>query len=329
VPRLTRVRKKYRGVKTRLERVLFAAAAGALAGLVALLVYLPSLFDWGPGTDNGEPDGARPAGQTAASKQSPTSRQDRQVRRNWHPLALAIEEHFAAYPGRWAMVVVDLNTRERWEYNSADIFHPASTVKLAVGLYALHRFLEGKLDWEQTLIYQERDFEPGGGALEEAAFETEWPVGDLLYRALAHSNNIAVNMLGRHLGWWNIEQFTKEIGGPLTHGDDNLPQASAAIIASWWLHLSDLRARVPYDAVVLTDPLANADYRNRITAGLPPGTPHMHKYGSFEGSHHDSAVVLGPTPYAIIVMTEGMTWGEADTAIAEASRITWRYFTGR
>lgn len=227
------------------------------------------------------------------------------------------------------MVVIDLKSGQRWERNANDRFHPASTLKVPVALYALSQYTAGRLDWQQPMTYTEADYESPGGDLEDATVGTKYPVSTLIYQALAHSNNIALNILGRELGWQNIRDYAHAIGGDLEREDDGTPQATAASAAAWWRYLLDLKDKHPDQANLLLGPLAEADYNGRIAAGVPNGVSFLHKYGTYDGSYHDTGVVMGKKPFIIAVYTDGMTIDGADAAIADATRITYNYFNGR
>ena len=234
-------------------------------------------------------------------------------------IAQAISRAMAGFPGEFSIALEDLSTSQRWVFNADRLYHPASTVKLPVALYALEQYRAGKIGWQDPIEYTEADFEtPGASAFETAEFGELYPVEDLVNRSLTYSNNVAVNMLGRHFGWGNIEIWTGTIGGRLTH-ENRLPRASALSVLAWWRHLHRLSLEDPERANLLVRPLMEVPYRGRITAGLPDGVPHMHKFGSYDGNYHDSGIVFTTRPYILVVLTAGAPLEEADAAIARVS----------
>jgi len=62
-------------------------------------------------------------------------------------------------------------------------------------------------------------------------------------------------------------------------------------------------------------------------AGVPPGTPVLHKHGWIEDSHGDAAIVLGPdTAYVFVAALYGEDWLEfefSSPVMAELSRMAW------
>jgi beta-lactamase class A len=244
------------------------------------------------------------------------------------PLAEAVTQAMSGFPGRYSVAVHDLVSGEQWILNGEEKYHPASTIKLPVALYALEQYRQGKLRWDDLITYTPADFEsPGGGAFETAPFGGQYPVSNLVERALKHSNNVAVNMLGRHLGWENIRQWTRTIGGDLWREESGMPSVTVRAELGWWLHLERLSREDPESAELLLKPLREVPYRGRIAAGLPDGVPYLHKFGSYDGNFHDGGWVLGDHPFLLVVMTSGATEGEADAAIAKVTGAIYRVMT--
>lgn len=240
----------------------------------------------------------------------------------------AVNKAMADFPGRYSVVVTDLKTGRLWTVNANDRYHPASTIKMPVTLYALDRHLAGELGWQDLITYTSADFEsPGGGAFETTPFGGKYPVENLVNRALMYSNNVAVNMLGRHLGWDNIRAFTRSIDGELYRLPDGTPQVTAMSETGWWLHLHKLSQENPKKAELLLGPLREVAYSGRIAAGLPEGVRYLHKFGSYDGNFHDGGIIYTENPYVLVVLTGGAKEHEADTAIAELSGAIYQVMT--
>lgn len=235
-------------------------------------------------------------------------------------LEAAVNKAMANFPGRYSVVVQELSSGKRWAARPDDLYHPASTIKLVVSLYALEQYRAGKLGWQDAITYTRADYEsPGGGALEQAPFGSQYPVENLVNRALQYSNNIAVNMLGRYLGWENVRQWSRTIHADLYRGDDGLPQVTAMSELGWWLHLNRLSGADPKSAELLLAPLRSVAYTGRIPAGLPDSVRYLHKFGSYNGYFHDGGIVYAKEPYVLVVLTQGATEDQADAAIASLS----------
>ncbi len=245
-------------------------------------------------------------------------------------LQAAAEKAMSGFSGRYSVIVQDLSSGERFALNVNERYHPASTIKMPVTLFALEQFRAGKLDWQDGIVYTETDFEsPGGGAFETAPFGGVYPVENLVGRALRYSNNVAVNMLGRHLGWENIRSWTRSIDGELYRLPDGTPEVTAKSELGWWLHLDRLAKEDPKRAELILQPLREVAYDGRIAAGLPDGVKYLHKFGSYDGNFHDAGIIYTERPYALVVMTGGATEEEADSAIAGLSAAIYRVMSTR
>ncbi len=239
-------------------------------------------------------------------------------------LETAVAEAMDGFSGEYSVIVQDVATGDRWTHNPDQRYHPASTIKMPVTLYTLEQYRAGKITWQDGIVYTPADFEsPGGGAFETAEFGGVYPIENLVNRSLIYSNNVAVNMLGRHFGWRNIEAWTRTIDGELFRG----PEVTALSELGWWLHLHKLSQEDPESAELLLAPLRQVAYDGRITAGLPAEVPHLHKFGSYNGNYHDGGIIYTDQPYILIVLTGGGTVDEADAAIARVSTAVYQVMT--
>lgn len=235
-------------------------------------------------------------------------------------LEQAVTRVMQDFSGDYSVVVHDLTSEEEWFINPYHRYHPASTIKMPVTLYALEQYRAGKLGWQDLITYTEADFEsPGGGAFETSPFGGLYPVENLVGRALRYSNNVAVNMLGRHLGWENIRTWTRTINGDLMREPDGSPVVTAMSELGWWLHLEKLSRVDPKNAEMLLQPLREVAYDGRIAAGLPEGVKYLHKFGSNEGNFHDGGWIMSEKPFILVVMTQGGREDEADAYIAKVT----------
>jgi beta-lactamase class A len=277
------------------------------------------------------PASAAPPGAPAPSSTGNTPAQEPEAKEKvWArapELEAAVAKAMKDFPGRYSIAVQDLTSGERWVLNPDERYHPASTIKVVVSLYALEQYRAGKLKWSDTIAYTPADYEPGSGSLEKASYGSRYSVEDLVGRALRHSNNIAVNMLGRHLGWQNIRDWSRTIDGELYRRPNGMPEVTLLSVLNWWLHLYRLSQTDPENAELLLKPLREVTYTRRIGAGLPKGVPHLHKFGSYDGNFHDSGIIYSERPYALVILTRGASEKQADAAIARATAAIHRVMT--
>lgn len=235
-------------------------------------------------------------------------------------LEAAVDKAMKGFPGRYSVVVHELASGEQWTLNERDRYHPASTIKMPVALYALEQYRTGKLGWQDMIEYTKADFEsPGGGLFETSPFGGLYPVENLVNRAIKYSNNVAVNMLGRHLGWENIRAWTRSIDGELFREPDANPSVTAMSELGWWIHLETLSRTDAKHAALVLQPLREVAYDGRIAAGLPEDVAFVHKFGSYNGYYHDTGWIKGENPFLLIVLTHGAQVDEADAAIARVT----------
>lgn len=304
--------------------------------------------DLSAGPDTGDASGTPPAPSAAAEPNTtavepnapaavaepagPKPPEHAPLRPDEPPIPPAMHAALAAYGDRYSIVLVDLATGRRWSHNADTAYHPASLVKLPVCLYAEHLVASGELTWDTPFTYTEADVDTHGGPLAELPFGSEVPLAQLVDESLRHSNNVAVNILGRSLGWENVRRFAATVAGAFQPG----PEATPDAVAGWWLYLWELEQQDPERARHLLQPLAEAPYHGRLSAGTPDGVAVVHKYGSYLGFEHDAGIVRGERPYLLVVMTgQDVAAGEeraaaidADVAIARAASAAWEYMQG-
>ena len=61
----------------------------------------------------------------------------------------------AGFSGEYSVALEDLSTGQRWLYNADRLYHPASTLKVAVALYALEQYRTGTIGWQDLVEYTE------------------------------------------------------------------------------------------------------------------------------------------------------------------------------
>lgn len=185
------------------------------------------------------------------------------------------------------------------------------------------------------------------------------PVADLIRHMIVRSSNLATNLLIDRLSAARVMDVMRQLGvygsqvlrgvgdekafqagfnNEITAGD--LMQLLAAIQRA--AAAPAAAAAAPLDpgadepvaapsishraAAAMREVLEAQEFNDKITAGLPPGTPIAHKTGDITGIHHDAAIVLPPgeSPYVLVVLTAGYTQEEAaNRFIADLSRAIW------
>ena len=238
-------------------------------------------------------------------------------------LQTQVEAIVASAPsGQWGVYIENLSTGEVITVNAEETFHPASTIKLAIGI-AMMSYIETHPD--VTL----RDG-PGNRA---RSFE------QLLKAMLIPSEEDATAMLLDYLNSQpdvHLQELVESWGA--AHTTIEPRSSTPADLALLWkrLYLGELLSKELTDKLleILRTPSAGDELR--IGGGLPEDVrAHMaHKTGTtFEsglGVVADTAVVeAGDTAYVIVVLSSKVKWVDFDEAlklIAQISRVAYTEF---
>jgi beta-lactamase class A len=146
------------------------------------------------------------------------------------------------------------------------------------------------------------------------------------------SSNLATNILIEHLGVEKIQQTSLDLGGigmnvrrgvedakAFRAGLNNTTTAKALLVLLE--AIGHEQAISPEASRQMIEILKRQQFNDRIPAGLPPGTVVAHKTGSITRIMHDAAIVYGPRPYVLVVLTRGIEDGAKSRAlIAEIAR---------
>ena len=175
------------------------------------------------------------------------------------------------------------------------------------------------------------------GADSDPTFEMR-PEGRATYRELCESmitisSNLAANILLEHLTPARVQATVDRLGAPGMQvrrgvGDDKAfdqglnstttARALRRLLAA--LAKGEVVDRASSAEMVAI--LGRQQARDGIPAGLALGTPVAHKAGEITRINHDAAIVLGPRPYVLVVLTGGIDDRvESAALIADVTRI--------
>jgi beta-lactamase class A len=228
----------------------------------------------------------------------------------------------SAPSGTWGVYIENLNTGEVVAVNAEDTFHPASTIKLAIGI-AMMAYLDS---------HPEVSLNDGPGN-HARSFD------QLLQAMLIPSEEDATAMLLEYLDSQpgpHIQEMVESWGA--THTTIELRSSTPADLALLWkrLYRGELLSEISTSKLLAILRTASAGDELRIGGGLPEDVrPGMaHKTGTtFEnglGVVADTAVVeAGEVAYTIVVLGNKVKWVDYDEAmnlIAEISRAVYRKY---
>lgn len=222
---------------------------------------------------------------------------------------------------------------------NGDVIRPsASMIKLAVLACLLDQAAAGSVDLQMTLELTEGDIVGGSGTLQHAQPGTSYTLEELAWHMIAESDNVAANMLIGLLGMDAVNAEAAALGLADTSLHHTMMDTVTVDPENNSTSSDDL-ARVL--TMIATDTLVSADASElargmleaqTIDCGLDAGTPDSaavaHKTGTIEGAIHDGGIVYAPgQPYVLVVMTEGLEWGEATELISRVASTVYATVT--
>jgi beta-lactamase class A len=147
------------------------------------------------------------------------------------------------------------------------------------------------------------------------------------------SSNLATNILIDKLGVEKIQQTTLDLGGigmgvrrgvedakAFRAGLNNTTTAKALLVLLEAIAREQAISQTASREMI--EVLKRQRFNDAIPAGLPPGTVAAHKTGGITRVQHDAAVVYGPRPYVLVVLTRGIEdEAKSKALIAEIARV--------
>ena len=224
------------------------------------------------------------------------------------------------------------------QYQSDEIFPTASIVKVLVmtTAYAAEEAAPGAL--ARTIVFDRRSELIGGSDfMARQADGARFTVKALIAPMIQVSDNTAANMLIEHFGVKAINAVGAQVGmtntrlartfldtSAVLHHHDNV-STPADMGRLMYVIERGAHEGIPtivsprYCRAMVNVMLGQTD-REKIPAGLPPGTPIANKTGEVTGTRNDVAII-GPyanAPLILAIMTKGLTDYRAANAAIHA-----------
>lgn len=118
-----------------------------------------------------------------------------------------IEEIDSEFDGDLGIVIKDLKTGERLEYNAKDNWYLSSTMKLVIAVSFLEAVEAGKLSLEQKITLKSDDFVDGTGPMLWSEPGKVFTLKEVLKYMLVDSDNTAADILVREVG---VEELNRD-----------------------------------------------------------------------------------------------------------------------
>ncbi|MDQ0287622.1 beta-lactamase class A [Desulfofundulus luciae] len=246
---------------------------------------------------------------------------------DYQPLQEQLKEYLAQQPGVYGIYFKDLHSGTSFDINGDEPITAASTVKVPVVLYLNHLVAQGKLNWDDRVVYDSKqDYQGGAGILQFSARDGDsYSLRVLANLSITISDNIAYRMLVRHLGKDNVARFMRDLGGQTVFpGGENI--TTARDMGRYMEAVLEFSREHPALGERLLDDMANPIYHVGLPGKLPPEVRVAHKEGDVWGVANDAGIVFAEHPYILVVLSRGETDVDKGFArIAEISRMVYDY----
>lgn len=247
------------------------------------------------------------------------------ARPDYQSMKQEVESYLNTLPGTYGIYFKDLESGEVVGINEKEAIPPASTIKLPVVLYLYEQVAAGKLDWRDRVRYNKNtDYQGGAGDLQFSARHGDtYSLRCLAAISITLSDNIAHNMLVRHLGYDNVMEFIKRLG-PDTTRPFGSASTTAADMGAFVEEAYKFAQSNPEQGGRFLNDLAHTIYHVGLPGKLPTKLVVPHKEGSIIGVATDAGIIFSRRPYILVVLSKGVS--DEDTGfknIAEISRIIY------
>lgn len=213
------------------------------------------------------------------------------------------------FPGRSAVVFVDLDQEIRLEFAAKNLFESASLAKLMVLVELYREFQLGVHRPDETVVLLAKQKVGGSGHLKQAAEGSKHRLDFLAEHMIVDSDNTATQMLTDLLGRKKIAQSMQAIGlaqstfgrdiydfEAIDEGRDNL--TSPLDIATLLVQIA--RQDLP-GAERMHEILEGQKRKDLFGKGFPPQVRLAHKTGELQGVLHDAGIVYSPRGAFVLV----------------------------
>lgn len=208
----------------------------------------------------------------------------------------------------------NIDTQEYYFYNEDKYFTAASTVKVPIAMLYYDMINGGEISDTDTLTYTSDCYEAGDGLTASTySVSSEVPINFLLEQSIVNSDNTAVNILIKNLGYTNCREMIAEYAPDIDFPDDFF--TSNITCAEYGYTLMSYLYENMDDYEALISDMKESSYGEYLKKYLDVDV--AHKYGSYNSCVHDYGIVFDDTTYLIGVYTEDVA--DAAELIAQIS----------
>lgn len=231
--------------------------------------------------------------------------------------------------GTYGVFVKVVRTGEEVEVRSREQFFAASCYKLPLVLMLYEAAEAGDVDLDLKVAYAPEDRETGTGIIIGYKYGTQFTLRELARLAVVKSDNVAANMLLRHLGKERFIEYQKRAGASvIPETVNNSSPADLGLFAKRLLEFASQNGPLGRE---LLDYFIESEFKDRIPALLPGTVKVANKIGTWPGTVNDVGIVMnGEIEYILAVMSRDVpsVEGAADL-IARISSEVYNHIAAR
>jgi beta-lactamase class A len=241
----------------------------------------------------------------------------------------AIQQRISSSGADVAVYFKTLDAKFEWSVRPDDVFHAASTMKIAVMIELFHQLQQGKVSLDDKIVVNNefRSIVDGAPYKLSAADDSEADLyrsegqsrtlRDLCELMITASSNFSTNLLIEKLGVENIRAIVHALGADgvvvlrgVEDGKAFEKGLNNTVTARGLATLLEVIAQGNrVDSVSSQEMLGilkRQKFNEGIPAGLPPGIAVAHKTGEITKIHHDAAIVFAKRPYVLVILVRGL-----------------------
>ncbi len=250
-------------------------------------------------------------------------------------ISLAIQKELEGTKGSYSIVVQDTDGNDIYIREPKKVYDSASLYKLWVMATVYDLIEKGELKTDQTLSRSIEALNRIYGIDPENAEQTEGTITKTVSEAVGQmitiSHNYSAMLLTDKIKLSTVSEFLLE--QDLTESkvgtSTQYHKSTAADITRFFKLLYNGKLANPEHTEDMIKLLKNQTLNEKLPKNLPPGTVVAHKTGELDTVSHDAGIVYTDAgDYIIAILTDTDTPANANTHIANISKIVYDYITG-
>jgi len=199
-----------------------------------------------------------------------------------------------------AVYYEDLNSGFNFKYNEDQVIYGASLIKLVDALY----LYDNEIDLNNIMKYESKYIKGSSKGMDKRNVGENVSLNDLMNYALSVSDNTAHFMLVDYIGYNNLRDYGKSLGGTVILsgvGGEKYGNQTASDTNIYLKQAYKVMTDSNYHYGNLLREYMSNDYQNHLF--LENESDIAHKYGSYDKYFHNIGIVFDNNPYTISILT--------------------------